>query len=162
MITAHVPSGYLLGQSLCGAPATRGHAVLAAALFGAVFPDLDLIWFYLIDDCAIHHHRYWVHAPAFAMACSFVLLLAVRQLAPRWSPAALAFSAAWLLHILLDTLTGGIMWLWPVSDTLITLITVPANYGHFVLSFLLHWSILFELAIWCAALVLWRRQRQVG
>ena len=30
-----------------------------------------------------------------------------------------------MLHLVLDTLNGGILWLWPFSDRLITLVTVP-------------------------------------
>ena len=31
--------------------------LLWAAVMGGVLPDLDLIWFYLIDNRAFHHHH---------------------------------------------------------------------------------------------------------
>ena len=120
-----------------------------AAIAGASFPDLDLIWFYLIDDRQFHHHHYWVHAPAFALLVSAALLLLSRV-----HPVALAFAAGWMVHILLDAPVGGIMWLWPVSDELFVLYEVPATQTHWLLSFVLHWSFLPELAIWGAAIAL--------
>lgn len=147
MITAHLPAGYVLSR-------TRGWsgAILGVALLGAVFPDLDLIWFYGIDNRAFHHHHYWVHAPGFMLAASAALILLTR-----WNPLAIAFSAAWGLHILLDAPTGGLMWLLPFSDTLYTPITVEPMRSHWILSFPTHWTMLFELAIWVAAFSLFAR-----
>ena len=52
MITAHLPSGYVLARVFRWTGLS-----FAAALVGATFPDIDLIWFYFIDDRAFHHHR---------------------------------------------------------------------------------------------------------
>lgn len=151
MITAHLPAGYVLSR----AAGWRGPA-LVAALVGAVWPDLDLIWFYLIDDRAVHHHRYWVHAPGFALAVSALLVLAGRTVDA--TPVALGFSAGWLLHILLDAPVGGIMWLWPMSEQLYYLVEVPATQAHWLLSFIIHWSFLAELTVWAVAATLLLRR----
>lgn len=148
MITAHLPSGYVLAR-VCRWTGLS----MVAALIGATFPDLDLIWFYLIDDRAFHHHHYWVHAPGFAIACSALLLLVTRM-----HPVAVAFAAGWSLHILLDAPVGGLMWLWPFDDTLFTPIYVPPTRSHWVLSILTHWSVLMELAVWGAAVTLHARR----
>ncbi|MEM6390106.1 MAG: metal-dependent hydrolase [Pseudomonadota bacterium] len=153
MITAHLPSGYVLWRALSG-----GQAVAIAAIAGALAPDLDLIWFYTVDARAIHHPRYWVHAPTFALVVSALALGLGKALRPSWTPIILAFAIGWLLHIALDSIAGGIMWLWPVSDTLFALIEVPATYSHFLISFLLHPSFLLELAVWVVALWLWFRR----
>ncbi len=154
MILAHLPSGYVLAR-LGRAP--KGWP-MAAALAGSVFPDLDLIWFYLVDDRAVHHHRYWMHAPAFWAGLALICLPLVSRLAPRLFRAASFFFAAISLHLILDTLAGSIMWLWPVSTRLYALVEVPATRSHWILSFLTHWSALAELAIvlWAAALFLTR------
>lgn len=148
MLTAHLPAGYILSRAV----KRSGGGVTAAILLGSVLPDLDLIWFYLIDDRAIHHHRYWVHAPGF-WAIATVPLLAV---ASRLDLMALALGllAAIFLHILLDSVAGGVMWHWPISDTLFQMIDVPATRSHFILSFIFHWTFLLELAIWATALIL--------
>ena len=147
MILAHLPSGYLVGRAL----GVRRGPVMAAALIGSVFPDADMIWFYLVDEGRIHHHRYWVHAPGFWLGIAVLVLPVIGW---RWTqarPAALAFFAAIAVHLVLDSVGGGIMWTWPLSTRLYSLIEVPANHGHWVISFLLHWSMLAELAILAAA-----------
>lgn len=158
MITAHLPSGYVLARStgLTG-------AAFAAAIIGGVFPDMDLLVFFFIDDRAIHHHRYWVHAPAFAAMVGLALILAARVFAPRYQLITIAFTAGWMLHIVLDSITGGIMWGWPFSNTLTSLIHVPGREGmHWIVTFLIHWTIIFELLIWAMASVFWMRRRGEG
>ncbi|QBY00288.1 metal-dependent hydrolase [Rhodophyticola sp. CCM32] len=153
MITAHFPSGYVLSR-LAG----WQKAMLAAGMVGAVWPDLDLIFFYLVDDRAFHHHRYWVHAPAFAVLVTAVLAALVRLLRPEIMGVVLAFGLGWGLHLILDSLAGDIMWLWPMSNALYALFSVPATQDHWMLSFILHWTFLAELIIWVAALWLWLRR----
>ncbi len=152
MITAHAPSGYVLGRLWPAAP-----LVLPAAFLGGGLPDFDLIWFYFIDDRAFHHHRYWVHAPGFWALFACVCLPMVALWARRFLSAALAFFAALLLHICLDTIAGDIMWRWPASNELYYLVTVPARHGHWILNFVLHWVFALEVMIWALALWLWRR-----
>ena len=147
MITAHLPSGCIAARAL-------GHArgwPLIATIAGAVMPDLDLIAFYLVDDRAFHHRRYLVHIPAFWVLASALLLIAAPH---RWRPIALGFVVGWGLHILFDGVAGGLLWLWPVSDRLIALVTVPATRSHWLLSSLTHWTMLLELAIWVLAAAL--------
>jgi len=72
------------------------------------------------------------------------------------------FFAAILLHLILDSIGGGILWAAPVNDHLYTLVTVPATHGHWVTNFILHWTFLAELAIWLAALTLWWQRRKVA
>ena len=72
MLTAHQPSGHVLGRSLPkGIPAP-----VPAALVGAVFPDPDMIWFHFNDDRALHHH------PCFDWALALYLWLARPGQAP--------------------------------------------------------------------------------
>ncbi len=118
------------------------------------WPDLDLFFFYFIDNRAFHHHRYWVHAPAFVLFMSIVLLALTRWRWPAAFPVSVAFSCGWVLHILLDSIAGDIMWLWPISTELYALTSVPPTQNHWILSFLLHWTFLLELVIWAVTLFL--------
>ena len=152
MITAHAPSGYVLGRLWPKAP-----LVLPAALIGGVLPDLDMIWFYFIDDRAFHHHRYWVHAPAFWAMIAVAVLPGVALWFRTYMSAALAFFTALLMHICLDTLAGDIMWQWPFSTEFTHFVTIPATYDWWVLNFVLHWVFALELAIWVTAFWLWKR-----
>lgn len=58
MIFAHLPSGYLLGRGLGGS-----RRVLAAVMIGSGAPDLDMLWFWLVDQGQTHHHRFWPAYP---------------------------------------------------------------------------------------------------
>ena len=155
MILAHLPSGYLLAR---GAGHRRG-VMLTAALLGAVLPDFDMIWFWFVDH-SVHHHRFWPHIPAVWAGIAAITLTLAHKLRPAWfAPLAMGFAGV-LLHLILDTWVGDVMWLWPYSDTFIYLFTVPATQSHWVLSFLLHWTALAELAvILAAALVFFRTER---
>jgi inner membrane protein len=157
MITAHLPSGYILGRT---AQRYGVHPwLMPAALIGAMLPDLDLLWFYLVDDRAIHHHRYWVHIPGVWLAVMIVTMLALRQWRPNWLPPARVFFVAIFLHLFLDTVAGDIAWAWPLSDRLFHLFTVPATQSHFVWSFIFHWTFSFELMIWALAIYLYAKAK---
>lgn len=153
MLIAHLPAGYLLGRA---SGAKRG--VLGAVLLASMLPDFDMLWFHLVDGGSIHHHRYWPHIPAFWAMVAVVILPPIAVLKRRWLlPAALCFGAI-ILHLLLDTLVGGIMWFWPISPDLFRLAIVPANHTHWILSFMLHWSFWIELLICALAAFVYRRK----
>ena len=155
MILAHLPSGYLFGR----ASGSCDRAVLIAALIGSVAPDFDMLWFYLVDQGQTHHHRFWPHIPRVWAGIAVLVLPLIAITARRWLAPAAAFLGAVMMHLVLDTVNGGIMWLWPFSDRLVTLVTVPATRSNWVLSFLTHWSVLAEIAIILAAAILLVRDR---
>ena len=62
MFIAHIPVALALGRLISRRPLTW--SVLGVAALGAIFPDLDLIRFYLLDNHQRHHHDYWTHIPA--------------------------------------------------------------------------------------------------
>jgi inner membrane protein len=154
MLTAHLPSGYILARM----SRHRARYLMPAALIGAVLPDLDMLWFHLVDQGAVHHHRYWPHIPLIWLGIAVVSLPILRYfglLAP-----GLVFFAAILLHMVLDTIAGGILWGYPINDTLFSLTVVPATYSHWITSFILHWTFLPEIAVWVWAIWLWTYRRQ--
>lgn len=154
MFLAHLPAGYLLTRALrarLAAPAHM-HTVMAAGMIGAIAPDLDLLWFYLVDLRAHPHHSYWSHFPIIWLTLLLVACLWKRLSPQRQAPAAaLMFASCGLLHMILDSVAGGIRWLAPWSTGSWSLTQV----GHFVtpwwLNFFLHWSILIEAVIIAAA-----------
>ncbi|MGL5011199.1 MAG: metal-dependent hydrolase [Paracoccaceae bacterium] len=152
MLTAHLPSGYILGRTW----PRHVPALMPVALLGAVIPDFDMFWFHVVDDGAIHHHRYWVHIPVFWLAVAAAALPVAWWLGVVRT--AVVFFAAVFMHLVLDTISGGIMWGAPVSGHLFALVEVPANYSHWVISFMLHWTFLAELVVWIVAATLWFRR----
>ena len=149
MLIAHIPAGYILGRT-----ARAERRVMLAVLLASVLPDFDMVWFHLVDAGRVHHHRYWTHAPGFWALIAAIALLAAARWKPQWLwPATLCFFAIFL-HLVMDTLVGDIMWLWPFSARFFHIATVPATYSNWVMSFVLHWSFLAELLICALALVL--------
>lgn len=162
MFIAHLPSGYILSSLLL--KRARQLPILTRTLMlvgvlGAVAPDFDLLYFYLVDNRQTHHHRYFVHWPILWFGMALVCML-WRQLAPASGRAiaALVFSLGGILHLLLDTFVGDIWWLAPFHDQPFALFSVPAVFKPWWLNFILHWSFVVELAIWLWALLIYRRR----
>jgi len=151
MFVAHLPAGYLLARRLAPrlAPtAAQGRRLMALCLVAAVLPDIDLLYFYLVDGRQTLHHDYWTHIPAFwllAMGAAVTLFRIARAPVP-W-PAVAALLAGVFLHLALDTVTGGIAWLYPYHTGKVVLIDVPARFAWWVWNFVLHWSFVLEVAI---------------
>lgn len=128
------------------------------SLFGAIAPDLDLLYFFLIDHRQTHHHKYVPHWPLIWLG---LLLLAGlwRRLAADSVAAscALIFAIGGMGHVLLDTLVGDIWWLAPFVDRPFALAQVSAGLQPWWLNFVLHWSFGIELAIVGLAAWVWRR-----
>lgn len=153
MMIAHLPAGYLLGRA---SGAKQG--VLGVVLLASMLPDFDMLWFHLVDGGSVHHHRYWPHIPAFWAMVAVVILPLIAVLKRQWLRPAVLGLGAILLHLLLDTLVGGIMWGWPFDMDLLRLTTVPATHTHWILSFMLHWSFGIELLICAVAIVVYLRK----
>lgn len=155
MFLAHLPAGYLMARRLAPRLAPdrpQARRLTAVCLVASVLPDIDLLYFYLVDGRQTLHHDYWTHIPAFwllATATAVTLFRVARAPVP-W-PAVAGLLAGVFLHLALDTVTGGIAWLYPHGGKVV-LIVVPARFEWWVWNFLLHWSFLLELAIltWAA------------
>jgi inner membrane protein len=155
MMIGHLPAGYLASHAIAGGFGRATAGLVATGMVASVAPDLDLFWFYLVDHRQHLHHDYLFHAPAFWVAVA-LLAWAIARLAG-WAGAGLYIAVALanlLLHMVLDTLAGGIRWLWPISDRSLVLVTVPAGQSWWVWNFVLHWTFLLEMALVVAAAAL--------
>jgi inner membrane protein len=156
MFIGHIPASYLWTRKLQEWRHTKG--LLWLGLLAGVLPDLDMLYYYLVDGQQRLHHTYWTHVPFYWLlfgGVSAALLAGVPSARLR-SGAAIFFSNVFL-HLILDTLAGGIQWLYPASTRLFRLLVIPRREGHWVLSFLLHWTFLLELALVIGAgWVVWR------
>lgn len=145
MFIAHIPAGYLLSKAILRRTLTR-YEWLALAT-GSVFPDLDLLRFYLLDHRQIHHHHYWTHRP-FVWACIWTIaLLLSRSIGRKPYGAVHVFFICVFLHLVLDTLAGDIGWCWPFSHHHWTLVTIKNTHNLWVMNFLLHWTFGVEILI---------------
>ncbi|WP_170328348.1 metal-dependent hydrolase [Ruegeria arenilitoris] len=150
MFIGHLPGAYLVFRT---ATPNVGKAVFAAAMLGAIAPDLDMLWFYLVDDRAHHHHAYLTHRPVLWAGIMLAGLIA----GLRWPQAGRVvafFGAGGLVHMALDSIVGEITWLWPLSNFSHPLVTVEATHSHWILSFLNHWTFVVEIGITVLAAIL--------
>lgn len=160
MFIAHLPAGYLLADALhrrqVGSE-TSLRWLLAASMSGAVAPDMDLFYFFLLDDSQHDHHSYFTHWPL-----TWLLLLGAAALCWRhWRKEAFlllaVFAASGFGHTVLDSVVGGIAWLAPWSAQQFSLWRLQAHYQPWWLNFILHPSFFLELLITATALaVAWR------
>lgn len=164
MFIGHLPAGYIATRLVLRARPlsdTTTRRLLALGLVASVLPDLDLVYFYLIDNRQTLHHHYWPHLPAFwaAIAAPTLALAAVSR-RPAALLAWLVFHANVFLHLVLDTVVGHVLWLYPFSADSVVLFDVPARYGWWVWNFVLHWTFLFELLVCGGAIALFLRSRR--
>jgi inner membrane protein len=164
MFIGHLPAGYLAARYLwCRCEALRGvewKYIVAAALLGSVFPDLDWFYFYFVDHRRHHHHTYWTHLPIFWVLAVPIALLSLRATrTPRAFALAAIFGGSAFVHLLLDSIVGQIWWLYPWVDQPFSLFVVDAIYRPWWLNFILHWSFLLEVALLGAATYVYVRGR---
>ncbi|UDL04965.1 metal-dependent hydrolase [Marinobacter sp. CA1] len=166
MLTAHLPSGYLLGTQATRWPWARNLRPglrLGSAMAGAMAPDLDMLYFWLVDSGRVHHHTYLTHYPAlwFSLLLPILLLRRFGYTGPVVT-AGFLFVCGGCLHLLLDSVVGDIWWLAPFVDQPVALFTVDARYSPWWLNFVLHWSFGLELALWVGAALVWRQSALAG
>ncbi|UUZ47620.1 hypothetical protein LP420_31295 [Massilia sp. B-10] len=98
---------------------------MLAAVIGAIVPDLDLFYFFLIDHRRTPHHLYWPHFPlvwVLLLAASAVWLAAARRKAV--AALAVVFCIGGFGHLLLDTIVVDIHWGAPFVHGAFSLFTV--------------------------------------
>jgi inner membrane protein len=166
MFIGHLPAGYLLTQALvrraspCWRAGVGSAQLMAVGMIASVLPDLDLLYFYLIDARQHLHHGYWSHIPFFwVVALAVTGLLAWLARSRRVALFAVLIFCNVQLHLVLDTIAGKIRWLYPFRAGDVVLVEVAAVHRWWVLNFLLHWTFLLELLVVAAAALVLRRQR---
>ena len=162
MFIAHLPAGYLLASSTQSKVSLQNsQLVFWSILVGSILPDLDMFYFYLIDGRQTNHHLYWPHIPMFwllLLGIGALISKVIRQ--KKVMRGMLYLLVGIMLHLLLDTLVGGIAWLFPYKGDLIYLIEVPAVRSWWVWNFVFHWTFLIEVLICVAAFVTWVRRKR--
>ncbi|QQS59096.1 metal-dependent hydrolase [Candidatus Peregrinibacteria bacterium] len=158
MFIAHLPAGYILTKKL---QKTSGVAkYLWVGLLGSILPDIDMLYFYLVDNKQHLHHDYWIHTPFYWMLISLFTFLALRLLKKqKYYLVSLIFFANIFLHLFLDTLVGKINWLYPFSSKSFSFFEVPAIYDYWVYNFVFHWTFLIEVFVIVCAVLLFHQNR---
>ncbi len=159
MFIAHLPGAYLAFKAF--APKSLPTTAFIAGMIGSVAPDLDMFWFYLVDNKQHHHHDFLTHRPMLWLALFLVFWAIVKLYKPqRWTLIGMSFSTGGLIHMALDSIAGKISWLWPISDISAPLVVVQATHSHWVASFLSHWTFKVEIVITILALLVLIKSRR--
>jgi len=152
------PTRYPIDSRIRNTPLSA-RAIIAACIAGSLLPDVDLLYFYLVDGGHTHHHKYVTHWP---IAWGAVLALATLwTMANRRSRTALTLvlvAACALVHLAMDTVAGDIWWLAPFVDRPYVIFHVQPRFSPWWLNFVLHPSFLIELALSAWALALYGRR----
>lgn len=151
MFIGHLPAGYVLTKTIQEKAKIKKYLLLG--LVASILPDLDMLYFYLIDKRQHLHHSYWIHIPFYWIILGLFTFAILRILKKKqyYIPASIFFANIFL-HLALDTIVGKIEWLYPFTDHAYVLFTVPAVYDFWVYNFVFHWTFLFEIGviIWAA------------
>ncbi|MEP5728813.1 MAG: metal-dependent hydrolase [Sulfitobacter sp.] len=160
MFIAHLPAGYLASDLLAPMEGNRRHLILAGTLASGL-PDLDLLWFYFVDNRQTAHHEYIFHWPLFWIALAGAAWM-ISSIIGRetWRPYILVTLACLLLHMVLDSFAAEIYWLQPFSDVHLNAVAVPARHNWWVWNFVLHWTFAAEIAICLAASILFFHRKR--
>ena len=158
MFIGHAPASYLWTRWLLkrwGTP-LRFLSRRKAMIFGVcagLLPDLDLIYFYLVDRRQHLHHGYWTHIPSFWVAVfSAALLLGLMLRRPPMVLVSIIAGSNVLLHLILDTVAGKVRWLFPLSRRDFVWVDIPAVHDWWVWNFILHWTFGLEVLLVIGAL----------
>ncbi|MCL2213318.1 MAG: metal-dependent hydrolase [Oscillospiraceae bacterium] len=153
MLIAHIPTGYLVAKAM---KHEKKSLIFSSMLF-SVLPDLGLIYFYLVSR-QVSHRTWFPHLPVVLLG-TFLVTFPFYHIKrfEKARPFYVLFFVNWLVHLVQDSFTEQIRWLYPIVDRGFGLIEIPANFDHWIISFVFHWSFLVEIAIALVALVVFVR-----
>lgn len=158
MIIGHAPAGYIISKSLAFKAQELGSSskkFIIWGVLGAVAPDFDLLYYYLVDH-RHHHHHFYTHFPItwlIIILFSFVWF----RVKPSSGALALIFAINGFIHLILDTIVGGIFWFYPFVKKPYSFFTIHSHFHPLCLNYLLHWAFIPELILVAIALRLWRK-----
>ncbi len=119
MFFAHLPAGYLLTRKMIkySADSTISSKYLMfIGLVSSIIPDIDILYHVFLDKEKLFHHYYWPHIPFWIITFHICILLVLKLAGmKRFYLAAHIIAANFLLHMVLDTMTTWILWLYPFS-----------------------------------------------
>lgn len=161
MIIGHLPVGYFSSKLIFPRLSSRGisaKAFILVGILGALAPDLDMLYFHLVDYRQHHHHTCWTHKPIVWGILLLISLILLKSMRLSYRPVLMfIFSLNGFIHMFLDTIVGDIWWFAPFIDKPFAFFTVPALYKPWWLNFLLHWSFALELAVSIWALIIFKK-----
>lgn len=155
---AHLPAGYIASKLLFRKfekSPVKFNRFVFFGMVGAITPDLDLLYYFLVDQKQHHHHGYFTHFPLLWLSFLFISIVWLQLDNNRHQSPALAFifTCNGFLHMILDTIVGTISWLEPFVQ-----VYPPTNLEKYM-----PWdSRYLELFVFLWALYLWKKPQIKG
>lgn len=165
MFIGHLPAGYIISKTLKkffknSLQKFNEQVALILGLIASVFPDVDVFYFYLIDNRQHSHHSYWTHRPIYWFFITILtLLLLFLSKKKQYIPLATIFFINIFGHLFLDTIVGEIEWLYPFSQKSYAFFKVPNVYNFWIFNFIFHWSFSLEILVITYAVWLWIKEK---
>lgn len=169
MFIAHAFGGYL-GSRLClksqlgeELSETRWIGFMIFGVICSILPDIDLLYFYTLDHRQHPHHQFWTHMPFFWITVSLLVYAIGRwKFRPYALLTTIMLAGGTFMHMILDSVAGGIYWLYPLSDTYFRMFTITPRFPWWVLNYIIHWTFLAEIVIVASALYVLRDDDRVN
>ncbi|HEX3020718.1 MAG TPA: metal-dependent hydrolase [Chitinispirillaceae bacterium] len=173
MLIAHAPAGYLLTRLLSRTlfknkiiPKRSDRLyqqLMFAGIIGAILPDFDFFYHFFMDPNKISHHSYISHMPVFWFSLMCILILTGNILKNnKISTISVILCSSAMLHLVCDTITGKIYWLYPLSSRGFNLFAVSDIHIWWVHNYMYHWTFLIEIAIVACAMVIFLRVKETA
>lgn len=155
---AHAPVGYMTSRLLaryCVNDASQYRRFIGWGMLGAIAPDFDWLWYLFVDHRTTDHHQYFTHLPI-----TWISALLLSGLWTRRNQAngilAVSFCLGGLMHMVLDTVVGGIHWFAPFNDRSVVWLKPSADFlALWWFYFLFHWSFKLEMFLTALAGLYW-------
>ena len=159
MFIGHLPAGYILTKKI--QKKTKTTKYLLIGLIGSIFPDIDILYFYLIDNRQNLHHSYWIHIPFYWLLIGIIsFLVIIVSGKKKYKIPAIIFFSSIFLHLFLDTIVGKVEWLYPFTERSFYFFDVPAVYDFWVYNFIFHWTFLLEIGVIMWAIYIFIKNRK--
>jgi len=162
MFIGHLPAGYVLTKTMQKKIKTTKYLLIG--LIASFLPDIDILYFYLIDNRQNLHHGYWIHIPFYWLIIGVITFITISLLKKKdYLIAGAIFFANIFLHLILDTIVGKVEWLYPFTDKAYFLFDVPSIYGFWVYNFIFHWTFLPEIImmIWAICIYIQYKRKAI-
>lgn len=167
MFLAHLPSGYIAAKFFEKKFLNNISKkwLYFWVLLGSIAPDLDIFYFYFIDHKQHNHHSYWSHYPIlwFPLLIICYFLYQSKKLKHHQNTLLYAtlFSFMGCVHLILDSIGGGIWWLAPFKNKAYSIFSTNGQYDIWWFYLIFSKVFIIELLITAFALFLWRKDKRI-
>ncbi len=166
MTFAHLPAGYILTKKIQSCCDSSGYLWLG--LLASILPDAGIVYLFLnnVTNYRNVHHDYWTHYPLYWMIIGLTLYTLACFKNNRSDIIAITiFMSNVFLHLMLDTVTGNIKWLYPFSGEYHSLFArlsdiLGLSFQYTFWKVKIYWTIILEIGIAAWAFILFMKARE--